>query len=245
MANYPQLALNWALDVIFPSRCLKCGKFLAKSRGYICKKCMGLIPIKKGFECIGCKRAVVLGKTCIICRKNESIDQLLIISDYKNELVVKMLKALKYRFISEVAIPLSVILRKHLHWLSVRKNFNVLAEEPIILPVPLHRRRLNWRGFNQAEIITKELCSILACNFYTEVIERTKDTKTQADIEEKRKRLENIKTAFRVTDAEIIKNRVVILVDDICTSGATLNECARVLKEAGARKVIGLVFARG
>ena len=243
--NYPQLISNWFLDAIFPIRCLKCRKFLAKSTGYLCKKCIRTIPINKGFECLGCKRRVSLGKTCPTCRNNIHIDQLLIVSDYENDVIVKLIKTLKYRFIIEVMGPISYVIKKYIVWLSASKKFNLLAEKPVIIPVPLHPSRLNWRGFNQAELIACSIADILNCDICPDVIRRVRDKKPQAYIEGREQRLQNVKEIFKISDENKIKDETILLVDDVCTTGATLNECARVLKESGAKKVIGLVIARG
>src|SRR3989338_404064 len=243
--NYPQIISSWILDLIFPIRCVSCGKFCSLRLGYLCKKCAGLIPINKKFECIGCNRVTILGKTCPTCRQSNPVDQLLVVSDYKNPAVIKIVKTLKYRFIKEMAVPISLLIKKYVIWLSISKKFNVLTENPIIVPIPLHKYRYNWRGFNQAELIAEEVSKIINCSFDTSIIRKRGKTKSQADIKEYDDRLKNIKEAFELIEADRIKNRTIVLVDDVCTTGATLNECARVLKESGAGKVVALVFARG
>ena len=104
-SNYPQRIYSWFLDLIFPVRCIGCGKF----GNYICWGCLGTIAIKKNFECIGCKRNIPFGQTCFLCAKTNSVDQLLIVADYKNPLVEKSLKFLKYKFISDLERPLAIL----------------------------------------------------------------------------------------------------------------------------------------
>ena len=77
------------------------------------------------------------------------------------------------------------------------------------------------------------------------VLIRTSVSKPQAEIDKKDERLENMSNQFKVSNNEKIKGKTLLLIDDVCTTGATLNECARILKEAGAKKVIGFVIARG
>src|SRR3989344_6086547 len=243
--NYPQLILDWVMDTVFPIKCLKCSRFLTKSAGYICKKCILLIPLKSKFECIGCKKSTPLGETCFRCSSDSSIDNLLIISDYENALVVKIIKTLKYRLIQGVVNPLSRAIKRYIFWLSAKKKFNILAENPVIIPVPLFYRRQNWRGFHQALLLAKVIADVLNCELNSAILKRVKDVKPQADIKEREQRLENMKEVFKIIDNSQIKNKTILLVDDVCTTGATLNECARVLKAGGAKKVIGLVFSRG
>lgn len=244
--NYPQYLLNYTLELVFPKKCVICGRFNdAGFNGYLCKKCLTAIPVNHSFECIVCKRLISLGKTCNLCTKTNSIDQLLVVADYKNQTLIKLIKLFKYRFIQELGFPLFLLTKKYLIQLAKTKKFSFLEKNPIVLPVPLNTRRLNWRGFNQSDI----LADLLAENFQLEkgvdIISRTGKSKPQADIEEKAKRLKNLKGLFKIISAGKIVGRTVLLIDDVCTTGATLNECAKILKENGAKKIIGLVIARG
>ena len=243
--QYPQKMLNFMLDTVFPITCLGCGSFAPQNkREYLCKSCLRLIPIKKDLECIGCKTKSQLGKTCIECR-GWSIDHLFIVSDYKNKLLEKALKALKYRFITDLTVSFYPLIGKYIHWLAKKKNFSIISDNPLIVPVPLHPRRLNWRGFNQAEVISKIIAGITQLEVKNDILFRIAVSKPQADIEKKEERLKNMVNKFKISTKQELKNRTIILADDICTTGATLNECAKVLKNAGAKKVIGFVVARG
>ncbi len=239
--NYPQQFGNWLLDLIFPVRCINCGKF----GDYICRKCLNTISTNKNFECIGCKRNTPLGQTCFLCAKTNSAEQLLIVADYKNPLVEKSLKFLKYKFISDLEQPLAVLTKKYLKWLTLDKRFNVFESSPLLIPVPLHQRRLNWRGFNQSELLARELADTFQMEIADNIIERTRDTIPQADIKEREERLKNLNGIFAIKDKSRIAGREILLIDDICTTGATLNECAKVLKANGASKIVALVIARG
>ncbi|MBI2065282.1 MAG: ComF family protein [Candidatus Yanofskybacteria bacterium] len=244
--NYPQYLLSRIADLIFPKKCIICGRFNDKNfDGYLCAKCLNTIPINHSFGCIGCKRPVALGKTCRLCAKTNHIDQLLVAADYKNQDLIKIIKLFKYRFIKELGLPLSLLTKKYLVYLARAKKLNFLEENPLALPVPLSNKRLNWRGFNQSDI----LADLLAENFHLEkvtgVISRTGNSKPQAEIEEKDKRLDNLSGLFRISCADKITNKNILLIDDVCTTGATLNECAKILKEAGVKRVTGLVIARG
>ena len=244
--NYPQTVLNLTLDTIFPVKCLGCGKLSSqKQPSYVCGECIRSIPIKKQSECVGCKATSPLGQTCFNCKKDNYLDQLLIVTDYKNPLIVKVIKTFKYRLIANMIGPISLLTKKYILWLSTQKKYQINSGSPLIVPVPLFYRRLNWRGFNQAELIAKSLANMLQTNYQPDLLLRIKESKPQADISDKSKRIKNPANIFQLNKGVMIKDRTVIMVDDICTTGATLNECARVLKENGAKKVVGLVFARG
>ena len=240
--HYPQQAAFWFLDTVFPIRCIECKKF----GRYLCNKCLQTISIKKTFECIGCKKPTPFGQTCHLCGKEFVVDQLLIAVDYKNSLLEKILKSLKYRFIQDLIFPVLVLVKKYLKWLTLEKKFNVFTGSPLLVSVPLHQRRLNWRGFNQAELLVKGLAETFQMEISNNLIVRTVNATPQADIKEKEKRLKNLEGVFKfVGNKNKLIGREILLIDDICTTGSTLNECARILKENGASKVVALVIARG
>lgn len=240
-ANYPQQIGRWFLDLIFPIKCIDCQKF----GDYICRGCLRTITIKKNFECIGCKRNTPFGQTCFLCSKTNYVDQLLIVADYGNPLVKKMLKFFKYKFIPDLKEPLSVLIRKYLKRLVLEKNFNIFETNPLLIPVPLSPRRLNWRGFNQSELLAKGLVDVFQMEMANDVIERVINATPQADIKEREERLKNLNGVFMIKNGSKVFNREIVLIDDVCTTGATLNECAKILKVIGAKRVTALVVARG
>ena len=126
--------------------------------------------------------------------------------------------------------------------LSVMENFR----EPLLIPIPLSPKRYRERGYNQAELICRELIKIdRNKNFKLEknILIKPKETEHQARIKNRRERLENIVGSFSVKNVESIKNRNIILIDDITTTGATLAEARKILKKSGARKIIAFTVA--
>jgi len=251
MLNYTQKTADWILDIIFPKKCLGCNKFTRPTSSgrtadfdYVCRKCFGEIGLKNTLECIGCKRQTRFGLTCTFCDKSNETDQLIIAADLSDSLIEKMLKTYKYKFIQSVAVPLSVLVRRRVKKL-LSKKFSLFEDNPILISVPLHRRRLNERGFNQAELLAKSMADTYHVIYNNNVLIRVANPKHQAEIKKKEERLENVKNNFAVRNKELVRSKTIILVDDICTTGATLNECAGVLKAAGAKRVIGFVIARG
>lgn len=116
-------------------------------------------------------------------------------------------------------------------------------EVDLLIPVPLHKSRLRERGFNQAELITKHLTRRWQISYENALI-RTKATTPQARLDRK-KRLTHLNDAFAFSSKNSIEGKIIGLVDDVATTGTTLNECAKILKKNRAKKVIGLVFAHG
>ena len=156
-----------------------------------------------------------------------------------------MIHYYKYRFISEIGNDLAKILEKSIISSS-------LPIPDLILAVPLHKRRLRWRGFNQSLIMAlylgENLTPGLPIKVLDELILRNRDTKPQVKIKNKLQRKTNVRNAF-ILESEIlkqnpIKEKNILLVDDVATTGSTLFECAKVLKKYGAKKVYGVVLAR-
>ena len=113
-----------------------------------------------------------------------------------------------------------------------------------MVPVPLSKRKLKRRGFNQAEEIAKELSKILRIPLISSCLVKIKETPSQTELSEK-ERKEKIRRAFLVKEKQGIEDKKILLVDDVYTTGATIEEAAKVLKEAGAKEVFGMVIARG
>lgn len=243
--NYPQQFVNSILDTVFPAKCINCGKIIEVKSGYICKKCIGLIEINKKFECIGCKNRVLLGETCNRCKEFLFIDKILVAASYR-EPMISLIKTLKYRFVVDASYAISMIIKKYLSWLA-KRGLVLNNNAPIIIPVPLHYKRLNWRGFNQAEILATDIGEKIQCPIEKEVIVRIVGSKPQAEIENHEERINNLGDDFVILEKSKGKiiGKDIILVDDVCTTGTTLNKCAKILKYNGAKKITAFVIARG
>lgn len=234
---------SFLLDLFFPSFCINCGK----EGNYLCQDCLALIDISEYQYCPFCKSAKIVldGKTCKTCKKHKKLKGLYCATSYQNFVVKKMLKLFKYSpFIKELAKPLSFLIIAHFQILN--KSFPQNLEEKgfVLIPVPLHKRKLKWRGFNQAEELAKELSLFFKIPLIKNVLIKTKETLPQVELKE-REREENIKNAFQCVKPESIKKRKILLVDDVFTTGATMEECAKVLKQAGAKEIYGIAIARG
>lgn len=126
---------------------------------------------------------------------------------------------------------------------------STLAEEfcgqsfDLVIPVPLHRSRQGDRGFNQSALLAGEIAEATGVRWDALALRRVRPTSSQTRLPRER-RAENIRGAFAVADMHRVSGQRILLVDDVCTTGATLNECARVLRAAGADSVTCLTFAR-
>ncbi|MFH1232283.1 MAG: ComF family protein [Patescibacteria group bacterium] len=231
----------WAffLDLIFPKECLGC----SREGMWLCQKCFSNIKLRSEHFCLACKQKTSFAQFCSSCALNYDLDGVLIASHYEQKIISKLIKSFKYYFIRELQQELGKILILFLNELFDKKEQKINFQECLIIPVPLSVYRKRWRGFNQAEI----LACLVAKNFNLELsidkLIRTKHTKPQVKLN-KKQRENNIKGCFDWCSNNL-EGRQIILVDDVVTTGATLNECAKVLKLHGASKVWGLVVANG
>ena len=238
---------EFLFDLLFPIHCLGCRQIQNSfdPDKHLCQLCFEKINLRKGFECAFCSSPTDRGETCPFCKKNHFLDFIWIAASYEEPLVKKMLWALKYKFISSTKVPLSKILVKFLKQKDKDRFLDSYRSEIVLVPLPLHRLRFNWRSYNQSELLAEELAREFKLEIAIDALERIKNKKPQAEIENKEERIKNTEGIFICSRPEKVKNKTVLLIDDIATTGATLDECARILKEAGAKKVIGLVVAKG
>ncbi len=168
------------------------------------------------------------------------IDGLISAVQYGIPAVRKAIYAWKYGSVKEMGEVLGNLFLRYMEkHKTIFENFG----GAVIQPIPLHKRRLLARGFNQAEFLADVLCRSLGYK-KIDVLARTKSTVPQSELNDE-ERLENLNYAFQLRGSCELKGKMVILVDDVFTSGATMNECAKLLKSAGAKEVWGVTLARG
>lgn len=126
---------------------------------------------------------------------------------------------------------------------SYQQNFPQVTID-FMVPVPLHKKQSHKRQYNQSEILAANLGKAAGIQVFPKTLARIKETRPQYTLT-KQERAENIRNAFQVKKGDSLPGAKVLVIDDICTTGSTINECARVLKQAGAMEVHGLVLAHG
>jgi len=149
----------------------------------------------------------------------------------------KAIKRFKYNKKIHLSKPLGDMMARY-----IKSNIGVSAID-FFVPVPLHYKRLHQRGFNQSEILSHELSVNLSIPTVTGVLHRVKETKPQFEVSRK-DRFKNVKSAFVINSPSFIENKKVALIDDIYTTGSTISECTKVLKEAGAAQVHVFTLSR-
>ncbi|OGI25209.1 MAG: hypothetical protein A3J76_03435 [Candidatus Moranbacteria bacterium RBG_13_45_13] len=230
------------LDVLFPITCLNC----QKDGFWLCEECKKNIAIQDFQLCPKCeKENTPSGFLCLACRLDRDfcLNALISATTYDAPSLKKLIYNFKYRFASSLSDILAQIILKAL----LSHNIPLPA---LIIPVPLHPKRLRWRGFNQAELLAENISRNISPLLEIPVLDiltRKKYNKPQVEIRSYRERQKNVSGLFALKpglDSHLVKGKKILLVDDIATTGATLHECAKVLKAAGAKKVFAAVIAR-
>ena len=215
--------------------CLVCGRECKNTSTLICENCKTiLIPIT-GHVCEKCGNPVP--KSCLICDECKNIEWFFdqarsayIFDDCSKKIVYD----LKY-YGKKFAAP-------HIAQKLVEPLCSFLSPQ-LFVPVPLHKKREKQRGFNQSKLIADALSELTSIPTNATCLQRKIETETQTG-KSKEERHANIVGAFNVTNKEVIKGKNIVLIDDVFTTGATTNECARVLKKAGANKVYVLTVLK-
>ena len=225
------------VSLFFPTRCAIC----AKEGEIFCRDCLALVSLLDNARCPGCGsyKINLPGEFCPICKREFHLDGLISATVYTDPFIKKMISLFKYPpFAKDLAKSFTFLIISQLKLQD--NNFS----EFILSYIPLDRASLRHRGFNQSKLLAQELGKSLNLPVY-ELLEKIKKTKPQKNLN-KEERKENIQNAFCVSkDAkEFVQNKKIIVVDDVYTTGATLNEAARVLKQAGAKKIWGMTVAR-
>ena len=229
----PQLARlrGAALDFIFPPYCVGCGR----EGAFICPACRQSLPRIMPPVCPKCGRPQSSELICPDCvRWQATIDG--IRSPFRFEGIMReAIHQLKYQNLRALAVPLAGMLQEYLS--ASPLDFDVLV------PVPLHGKRLRERGYNQARLLAQELGKLINIPVLDDVLVRRKHTPPQARTATIEERKHNIADAFACSDNRL-RGKHVLLLDDVSTSGTTLDACAVALKTNGAAAVWGLAMTR-
>lgn len=218
------------LDLLFPLFCLGCGK----EGAYLCEKCRILLHTVPPI-CFVCGKMVTgrgkvpPGRTCASCQKHSSVYAFFSPYLFENEVIRELIHALKYKRARSIAPVLGGLLSGYLKRFSVSLPLGAL-----LIPIPLQKNRFRVRGFNQSELIASHMLIPAARN--TATLIKTKQTMPQTELSGDERRT-NVAGAFAVINPGTVQGKIILLVDDVKTTGATIEEAARTLKKAGAKRI--------
>ena len=209
------------LNLLFPKLCLGC----KREGSHCCEDCLSLLSLARAPSVISA---------------HSSLSALYCATSYEDKFVQRLIHSFKYRpFLRDLAKPLAFSIIAHISLLN-----KPIYPPDVICPIPLHRRRLKWRGYNHAEELAKQLGKAFSLPVVSNALIKRKHTAPQVSLG-REERLRSMKGVFEVRNPQAIASKNILLVDDVYTTGATMEECARVLKKAGAARVFGAVVARG
>ncbi len=230
------------LDFIYPQSCPICKEPLNQGEKEVCENCWANLAILPHSFCPYCQSFFeeddsIIKHSCNYLtrpadRKILAVRSLATFDDHYKTLIHRV----KY----DKKIPLGKRLARRLGEQAARERD--FSNCDLVIPVPLYRARKRERGFNQSEILAEGISRALNITVSTDILKRTKNTKDQTNLNAEQ-RQENVRNAFAVIQPEKVLGKKVILVDDVMTTGATLNECARMLLDAGAKRVLGATLA--
>lgn len=228
------------LDLIFPIKCLGCGK----DDEWICSRCIKKIPIYQKPICLWCEMLSREVTLCPNCKKLSYLDYLFTITSYQTPLLQEILHNIKYKFAWRIMEDLKPLISRFLNQINIKNGLLVKNSNLQLIPVPLYRKRFLERGFNQSELLAQILNQIIPnAELVPNVLVRKKNTASQMTLN-KKERIRNIQGAFKCNNQELIKNKRVLIIDDVLTTGSTIKEAALVLRKAGCLEVGALVLAK-
>ncbi len=236
--NFVKRIVSFADSILFPSniKCIDCGKDLpGKQEIELCDDCLGKLEFLDEEKCCKlCGSKLKSSNLCLNCKSHKrEFDIARSVASYEGD-VAKIVVNFKYNNKPYFSRTLGALLAKRFEELNWKVDFAIF--------VPVTKRRMKTRGYNQAQLLANELSKRTKIPVLDNVLIKKKDTQQQAGLGFK-DRQENIKKTFAVLDKDKLNGKTVVLVDDVFTTGATSNACAKCLKDAGVKMVYVLTFA--
>lgn len=224
------------LDFVYYPKCICCEARLSRGYDYYCETCLDLASEVEEPLCPECRSEIVnLRVGCKNCENKSPISALFTCGTF-DDFFRPVVHGLKYHSLLPLADRMSNMLASRL------EDANTIGLIDVIVPIPLHWIRKRQRGFNQSYVIAQALAHETSLPVADSLIKRVKRTKDQTGLTAKQ-RVANMKGAFSVTNPDAVAGKRILLVDDVITTGATLNEAASELRRAGCRNVYAGVVA--
>lgn len=211
------------LNLIYPPICGICGKIHSKS---LCNKCE--IELKKQSESQIIKGGIEI--------EDKYFNELMYIFKYEGQ-IRKLILDYKFNEKSYIYLAFVNFLLKN------KKIFENIESYDTIIPVPISKKRLNKRGYNQSLLIAKEIAEQTKLELLNNCLIKTKNIIEQSKLS-KEERIQNIKGVYAIKNRKLIQNKKILLIDDIYTTGSTVNECSKILRQGNPSKIGILVLAK-
>ena len=235
------------VSLLFPADCKICQHSLEPfNLTFICKDCWDKVEWVKAPYCFQCSKPLSLSSAfqnislllCPECRRNNTYFEKLFVPTLYEGVMKKAIHLLKYNKKRGILRSLEKIIKTYFS--CVDFSFHHLD---LVVPIPLHRKKLEERGFNQAELIARIITKYFQIPLIKNNLQRVKATVTQTTLS-KKERERNIKGAFKVKNKDKFQAKNILLVDDVYTTGTTIKEAAKVLKKAKVKEIYVFTLAR-
>lgn len=232
-----KISFELILDILFPKRCPGCFT-LVKNDLNFCSNCFNQIKIYNSLFCSKCGGRLYDFKK--ICHPNQKF--ILGAATNYNKVTENAIHLLKFKYVSRAAWPLANLLINYFNQILNYTSFNI--SNFIVIPIPLSKKRLKLRGFNQSELIAQIFANYFNLKLENDVLVRIKHSKPQSEINDFNQRKLNVNGCFTIQNIKKVKNKNILLIDDIITTGSTINEAVSVLKSADPQKIIVLAICK-
>jgi len=235
------------VSLFFPADCRICAQFLEPlNRTFICEDCWNKVKWLRPPYCSKCSKPLSLPEisqglpslVCLECQKNHPHFKKVFVPTLYEGVIREAIHLLKYE--GKVGVLRGI---KRVMEIYFTHNHLLFSRFDLVVPVPLHRRRLRERGFNQAELLARIIARYFNLKLVKDNLKKIRSTRSQTELN-KEERRKNVKGAFKVKDKIPFRDKAVLLVDDVYTTGATVGEIAKVLKRAGAKEIYVFTLAR-
>ncbi len=235
--NILQQTLETAITFLYPAQCRVCEKQLGlESVPYVCDKCWDDIPLIEPPWCEMCGIPNTKG-TCDECATTPPPYGKLRTIAYYESALQQAIHLFKFEKRTSLAKPLTQLTMEH-----IPDDCNI-TEYDFILPIPIHKKRLRERGFNQATLIANRIAKTTGVQVVTDALVRHRNTSPQSSLD-REARQTNIVGAFELQKKKVVRNKRILVLDDVYTTGATVREAVKVLWDADPIEVDVLTLAR-
>jgi len=234
--------LGAIINLFYPALCRVCSKKINEFNHNICGGCAKKIKERMPPFCMKCGRQLKgdpeLIATCQGCKKDAPhFDRAWSACCYDDPLK-GLIHDFKYKKITSLSADFTTLI------INFMKKYNVGRDCQIIIPIPMHPNRLFKREINHSDILARDLSKTMGISYSGNTLKKTKDTLLQSKLK-REARIKNLHSSFFLKDNSIVRNKNILLVDDLFTTGSTVNECSMLLKNSGARCVEIMTLARG
>lgn len=234
--------LGELINLLYPAICRGCSKKIDKFDRNICDDCAKKIKERLPPFCIKCGRQLKgdpeLMAMCQNCEKDKPFFDKAWSACHYDNLLKNLIHDFKYKKIISLSKDFTALL------INFMKKHHIGRDSQIILSIPMHPDRLFQREINHADILAKALGKNLGIPYSGNTLKKTKNTSLQSKLK-RDARIKNLRSSFYLKDKSIVHNKNIMLVDDLFTTGSTVNECSRLLKDSGAGYIEVITLARG